>query len=793
MKNAFLFFASLLLGGTMFAKQLSPDEALSLAMGRLNGSQSLSARSLASGASTSRLTLEHTGLNNVNVPLYYVYGISEGGFFIASADDRAMSLLGYTDSGDFETARQNPAFMSWLTDCIGALNWLSEQPEGSLEAVSAATRGSILTPVAPLLGDIKWNQGAPYNNMTPMRVNSQKKEVHAPTGCVATAVAQVMMYHQWPIHGTGTHTNAKDSSQIVNFAESTYNWAVMKTKYGKDDAGEAADAVAKLMFDVGCAIDMNYGGNESGANDFGLIEGLAFYLGYNKGLSRQNRLNHSTDEWNRIIRSDLDNNLPVIFGGAASSGGGHQFVLDGYDANGMYHVNWGWGGMANGYFDINVLDPDFQGIGGYAGGYVMAQSAIIGVKPDKDNSTIYKPQLEIVSEMRYKSETNQFTYQVNNWGLGAFTGEVGYIHEYPDGTTIKEYVIDCSDNPLKSFDYGTVVFDAPAITEKGHIVYPYYCETKGGEIKSIPTPVSAITRWGSYYESDSQEWTWGYWTNERANLSFSNLVATRHYAGFNPKFKVQVAKPDADRNEFNNEVVVTVYKTVLGKEEVICKGFTQLFINPGEEKEIEVECNLDSENNGFDGNIKAGEYHVKLQYRCAGYIYTINNLTKTVKITTPATSHLTYSDFVVDQANGKIAQGEVLSASMTVKNTGGFDMKEFVVFVYPYPEGGYNVESLSVRPELHERASTTVYFNKYINLDPGKYFCGFYIPKSGGGYEKLTTERFVFEVTEASTAIDEIQNAADAQPSQLFDLSGRPVTELKKGGFYIGKSKIIVR
>lgn len=135
-----------------------------------------------------------------------------------------MSLLGYTDNGTFEVAKESPAFHSWLGSCTQALEWLSEQPEAaSSTAKVSAPRGattSLATSVSPLLGDIKWNQTEPYNLMCQIR-SSGSNQGNAPTCCVATAMAQVMGYYQWPIKGTGTHTNANDDTQSRNFSQCT--------------------------------------------------------------------------------------------------------------------------------------------------------------------------------------------------------------------------------------------------------------------------------------------------------------------------------------------------------------------------------------------------------------------------------------------------------------------------------------------------------------------------------------------------------------------------------------------
>ena len=167
MRKILLLLTLFVLAGTMMARQLTPDEALALAMGKMKAAQPKNSKAQAAGINAASVSLTHTEMTSQDVPLMYVYNIAKGGFIIASADDRVSSLLGYTDSGDFEGAKQNESFMAWLEGCSKALSSISSMPE-HMRSASAGTR-ALTTSVQPLLGETKWDQGAPYNLLTPMR------------------------------------------------------------------------------------------------------------------------------------------------------------------------------------------------------------------------------------------------------------------------------------------------------------------------------------------------------------------------------------------------------------------------------------------------------------------------------------------------------------------------------------------------------------------------------------------------------------------------------------------------
>jgi len=212
--------------------------------------------------------------------------------------------------------------------------------------------------ILPLI-ETQWDQDAPYSNMCPNKY---------PTGCVATVMAQIMYYHKYP---------------------NTFDWDAMKTSYKSTDTGDAADAVAKLMADIGEKVFMKYSANESSASLNDISEALRYDYGYSETTEYVRRDCYTAQSWDELLYNELAASRPVIFGAQSmtpTGQGGHAFVIDGYEAKdgvGYFHVNWGWGGRSDDYFLISVLNPDYQYTGGNAGssGFSINQIAIIGIQP----------------------------------------------------------------------------------------------------------------------------------------------------------------------------------------------------------------------------------------------------------------------------------------------------------------------------------------------------------------------------------------------------------------------------
>jgi len=304
-----------------------------------------------------------------------VIGTDDKGFAVIAADDLMPAVLGVS------TARyshgQNPNF-EW---------WLMATAEAAKNLVKNNAPMQVTTPDPTLYPDeilpmvtTKWYQTEPYNNMCPTFSGNTK----CLTGCVATAMAQVLNYHETPEHGIGNRTiyypqhNTNGEAVTANFEEDYYDWFNMRDFYVEGEyTEEEAEAVALLMRDCGVAADMQYGGPSegSGAYSTDAADGLRKYFGFENATCLM-RDDYSEPEWMDIIYSELNENGPLYYGGSSYFSGGHAFVFDGYNAEGMVSVNWGWAGDDDGYFFINQLQPS-------GNNFNMGQDMIVGVKSNK--------------------------------------------------------------------------------------------------------------------------------------------------------------------------------------------------------------------------------------------------------------------------------------------------------------------------------------------------------------------------------------------------------------------------
>jgi hypothetical protein len=319
-------------------------------------------------------------------PMYHVFTLNgSGGFIIIAGDDVARPVLGYADEGTFDESNENLAYwLETLAQEIAAAieSNLSQDAEtkAAWEAFESENNLSLRASgdyVDPLV-KTKWNQNAPYWNQCPNQWY---------TGCVATAMAQIMKYHSHPAQGTGSHSYSHSTIGTIsaNFGSTAYNWSAMTNTYTSSATGAAATAVATLMYHCGVSVDMNYGPGGSGANSSKVPNALVTYFGYDPGTSILSRNLYPHAEWINLLKTELKAGRPVYYSGQGS-GGGHAFVCDGYDTDDLFHFNWGWGGSSDGYFEISALNPRAIGIGGGSGGYNTGQDMIIGIRKSAGGS-----------------------------------------------------------------------------------------------------------------------------------------------------------------------------------------------------------------------------------------------------------------------------------------------------------------------------------------------------------------------------------------------------------------------
>lgn len=325
-------------------------------------------------------------------------------FVIASGSDDAPGLLAYSLDGGF-SSDISPSMEWWLEQC--------SQYIGTAKTSLKTTGGEKRSAILPMISS-EWDQCAPYNNLIPQHNGNTPY-----TGCVATAMAQIMRYHEWPDKGEGTAqwTCSRDYAShdhIFNFEDATFDWANMLDKYDGSETPVQENAVARLMLACGAAAEMQYGYSASGSFLYLGASGLIEYLKYDRGMEYlESKWFESLDEWDEICYAELSEGRPILYGGENDwSHTRHAFVLDGYAGEGFYHINWGFGGENNGYFKLT----DFS----YPGGnYRLNHAMVRGIKPIGEASA-FIPAISLEGQFRTNETQYERNADVDIWFMEGF-------------------------------------------------------------------------------------------------------------------------------------------------------------------------------------------------------------------------------------------------------------------------------------------------------------------------------------------------------------------------------------
>ena len=361
--------------GQPAASPLTPEEALSRALA------SGAAKKTALAASGQKdISLAFTGTTpGRELNAVYAFNARNGGYLIVSADDNAEPLLGYSDRGTFDPAGIPPAMDWWLKEYGRQI-----AQAASMRSIATAIERPVREPVEPMV-TTRWNQDSPYNALCPSYDGRRSM-----TGCVATAMAQIMAYHKWPEQGRGQHEYYYRNETIsLDFSKfNTDGGIIIESSSVGAGTERQKSAVAQLMYSCGVSTDMAYSPSQSGTADAYVPAALVDYFDYDAAIRYAERDYFGMLEWEEFIYGQLRDYGPVQYSGS-SSDGGHSFVCDGYSSDGFFHINWGWGGMSDGYFRLSALDPASQGIGGSSSGFNYNQAVVANIRKPKKNSKMY--------------------------------------------------------------------------------------------------------------------------------------------------------------------------------------------------------------------------------------------------------------------------------------------------------------------------------------------------------------------------------------------------------------------
>lgn len=317
-------------------------------------------------------TFQHNG----NMVYTYVASLYPEGWVMLAADDRIPAILAYSTIGNFDSKKVHSLpFYFWFKDyevqIAKALDMkLGVHPSWNSNFTQMGIKNA--KEVEPLI-KTKWNQNSPWNMYCP--ADSEGPGGHTLAGCVAVATSQCMMVHKHPEHGYKSHSYTHNvyGSQSANFAETTYQWDSMSNTL-------PSEHIALLLRHVGVAVDMNYSADFSGAYSSKVPYALKTYFDYSNSTKLVSRNSYSDEDWTKLITSELEAGRPVYYAGDGNDGeGGHAFNLDGVNANGYFHFNWGWSGQCDGYYLLNNLVP-------YSGAnFSFNHEAIVGMMPRNHN------------------------------------------------------------------------------------------------------------------------------------------------------------------------------------------------------------------------------------------------------------------------------------------------------------------------------------------------------------------------------------------------------------------------
>lgn len=510
MKQKILLFGLLtFFGMTTFAKQVDENTAKQVGQNFLatrTNSQTLK--------NSSSFQLVYKSNSKISNPLasiqpttyFYVFNASTTGFIIVAGDDNVTPILGYSDQGVFDpdSIPQNVAkwfegykseIRSIIEQNIQPTNEIKDEWQSLKNGNTNNSSAKAMASVNPLM-QTQWNQSPYYNSLCPGG---------SVTGCVATAMAQIMKYWNYPATGSGFHSYNHQTygTLSANFGSTTYQWGSMPNSVNSTN-----NAVATLMYQVGVSVDMNYSPQVSGAYVISAQSpvtncseyALKTYFGYKNTLQGVQRANYNQTQWLNLLKTELDASRPILYAGFGS-GGGHCFVADGYDNNDYIHFNWGWGGAYDGYFQINALNPSGTGTGGGSGGYNSGHQAVIGIEPPAGSQTYNMALYNYVTPSAntiYYGQSFNITTNIANNGTNTYNGD---------------YTAAIFDNSYNFIDY--------VQTLTGYTLQGGYAYTNNlvfsttGLFSMLP---------GTYYVGIFYRPTGGNWMQVANSGSYSNLV-----------------------------------------------------------------------------------------------------------------------------------------------------------------------------------------------------------------------------------------------------------------------------
>lgn len=692
----------------------------------------------------------------------YVFNVgSDEGFVVVSADDRTEAVLGYTTTGTFNKENISDNLRWWLGEYdkeIATLDKLQIDKE-------TLTKPKTHEPITPLI-QTHWNQDTPYNLKTPS--NGKRRTA---TGCVATAMAQVFYYHKMdktttkiPAYTTGSHKFA-----MPELPATTFDWDKMRTTYQDEDSDEGAMEVAKLMLYCGQAVQMDYGYDASGA----WLQGgnIERFFGFAPGITLLSRHECTVAQWDSLIYKEIAEGRPVIYTGDKQNKGyksGHAFVCDGYDGKGYFHINWGWGGMEDGFFKLAILNPENQGTGGVAGkdGYAIAQTAVLGLSKTAVPHDYIKdyPRLTVANTSLTQTYDTRREKSQNFHIAGLFLR------------------VWNTSKHMRSYDYGWALYkdnrflnivDQRSINniETGYSANYTASLTLGADLeegKYVLTPV--------FREKDTEEWTKCVDETDRC-YEITIYEKRMDIAAAQKKLSLKINEVEIHgKKEVNNALELIINITNNTKYNT-----PELYLLDNGSIETAIDLSLDPDSTGtFSLHFtptRAGKHVLKLsptKYE-KNYLYV-----DTIVVEEAKKMELTHNIEVTSRGenSNNLLKGNDFCISVTSKNKGQYHYHApLLCTLYKFKENGYGFsidhQSKEVDIKVGDSITTTFAFN---NLETNATYCVTIAHKSEGAYTYPGEQSYSYK-TQVPTAIDKnLRNDPD-KPLIVYNIQGKKVAQ----------------
>lgn len=706
MKHLLLFLASLFCISNIWSAPRSESEARKIALQFMESRSKATVRSLQElqlAATSHDIGVSKKRNGDTGKAAWYAYNYGDMAFVIISGDNRMTDILGYSLNNTFSTENMPDNQRMWLQAYTAQAETINSQ---SAEAQDLTSR-TVTTPqeVAPLLGNIRYNQTAPYNGFCPT-VGGQQ----CYTGCVATAMATIMSFYQYPDKGTGSQTYISPSigrECSFDYDATPFDWNNILPTYSEGEYNQTqADAIATLMKACGVAAMMDYGINSSGASSSEALIGTIEHLKYNPYAIYASREFYTASEWMQMIKTSLAAGEPVYYSGNDQYANGHAFVIDGYDRQDLVHVDWGWGGLNNGYFELLSLNAEQQDGGN---GYSFSQSMLYGLKPAtypdcSRTSQFFSNDMEVVNDELIVSQLYNRGYTFSGY-LAAAIEQNGTLTPVSNEVEINELPCNYGFSKISFF-----ISQLDQLTAGRYQVYvasrakdeTQWMKANGLQYNN-PYYILAVNGDGSHewYTAD------GYSLPPTASVT----LKTPTYNNLPFRFEVTVSNPKSGE-EFYAPVFLTIGtdEQAQSSQNIYCG---HVLLQAGQDTTLIGQATLSVENNGkyvfyptwFDGTT----------YQILG------NPTESEVRKGTATEAYELSECRIDKTSYEANETIICAFTAGIPDGDEADLLSSTLYIYILNEDGYSVYYKAVNLFAEKGQPAEYHLELQNSLSPGHY------------------------------------------------------------------------